>query len=178
MRTTKVQSDQPLCYSLLRQYNASSFYIKNFKTLAGFCSWAGRFDFDLVRFLFYRPSTHFRSFRARSVTLTTLFRGKPPSSLPVLIAHSFTSNWQLLFLNQRKRENGRRNVFMTKSSLGGSNSGAACMPSGLASDRATASGTRPVWVYPGRKPRRQVFSWWGSNKSIRIITVGKLHLEL
>ena len=30
-------------------------------------------------------------------------------SLPVLSAHSFASNWQLLFLNQRKRENGRRN---------------------------------------------------------------------
>ena len=32
----------------------------------------------LVWFLFYGPSTHFRSFRARSVTLTTLFLGKPP----------------------------------------------------------------------------------------------------
>ena len=32
-------------------------------------------------------------------------------SLPVLSAHSFASNWQLLFLNQRKRENGRRNDF-------------------------------------------------------------------
>ena len=30
-------------------------------------------------------------------------------SLPVLSAHSFASNWQLLFLNPRKRENGRRN---------------------------------------------------------------------
>ena len=36
-------------------------------------------------------------------------------SLPVLSAHSFASNWQLLFLNQRKRENCHRNVFMTKS---------------------------------------------------------------
>ena len=32
----------------------------------------------LVWFLFYGPSTHFRSFRARSVTLTTLFLCKPP----------------------------------------------------------------------------------------------------
>ena len=31
-----------------------------------------------VWFLFYGPSTHFRSFQARSVTLTTLFLGKPP----------------------------------------------------------------------------------------------------
>ena len=29
-------------------------------------------------FLFYGPSTHFRSFRARSVNLATLFLGKPP----------------------------------------------------------------------------------------------------
>ena len=36
-------------------------------------------------------------------------------SLPVHSAHSFASNWQLLFLNQQKRENGRRNFFMTKS---------------------------------------------------------------
>ena len=32
----------------------------------------------LVLFLFYGPSTHFRSFRARSVNLATLFLGKPP----------------------------------------------------------------------------------------------------
>ena len=30
--------------------------------------------FGLVWFLFYGPSTHFRSFRARSVTLTTLYQ--------------------------------------------------------------------------------------------------------
>ena len=73
-----------------------------------------------VRFLawvlFYSPSTHFRSFRARSVTLTTLFLGNLPvlSAHSVFSAHSFASNWQLLFLNQQ-RENGRRNCFMTKS---------------------------------------------------------------
>ena len=66
-------------------------------------------------------------------------------SLPVLSAHSFASNWQLLFLNQWKRENGRRNVFMTKSPRKnvpdvGIELGAACMPSELASDRATAPG--------------------------------------
>ena len=33
---------------------------------------------DLVWFRFYSPSTHFRSFRTRSVTLTTLYLGKPP----------------------------------------------------------------------------------------------------
>ena len=32
-------------------------------------------------------------------------------SLPVLSSHSFASNWQLLFMNQRKRENGLRKCF-------------------------------------------------------------------
>ena len=51
----------------------------------------------------------------RSVILTTLFLSKPPrGSLPVLSIHSFAINQQLLFLNQRKRKNGRRNIFMTK----------------------------------------------------------------
>ena len=36
-------------------------------------------------------------------------------SLPVLSAHSFVSNWQLPFWNQRKGKNGRRIFFMTKS---------------------------------------------------------------
>ena len=52
----------------------------------------------------------------------------------------------MLFLNQRKRENGRRNVFMTKSPRKtvpdvGIELGAACMSSERASDRATAPGT-------------------------------------
>ena len=63
----------------------------------------------LVWFLFYGPSTRFRSFRARSVTLTTLFLGRPPRQFTS--AHSFASNWQLLFLNHRKRKNGRRHLF-------------------------------------------------------------------
>ena len=50
-------------------------------------------------------------------------------------------------MNQRKRENGRRNVFMTKSPRKnvpdvGIELGAACMPSELASDRATAPGSK------------------------------------
>ena len=64
-------------------------------------------------------------------------------NLPVLSTHSFASNWQPLFLNQRRRENGRRNVSMTKSPRKnvpdvGIELGAACMPSEHASDRATA----------------------------------------
>ena len=65
-------------------------------------------------------------------------------SLPVFSAHSFASNWQLLFLNQQKREKGHRNVFMTKSPRKsvpdvGIELGAACMPSWHASNRATAT---------------------------------------
>ena len=75
------------------------------------CIYMVRFDlnactdhmFWFVWFLLYCPSTHFRSFRVRSVTLTTLFLGKPPRQL--------TSNWQLLFMTQQKRENGPRNFF-------------------------------------------------------------------
>ena len=44
------QSDHRLCYSLPRQHNACSYrcYIQNIKTLASFCSWAGRFESCLV----------------------------------------------------------------------------------------------------------------------------------
>ena len=38
-----VQSDQRLCCSLLRLYNISRFYGRNFKTLASFCGCADRF---------------------------------------------------------------------------------------------------------------------------------------
>ena len=66
---------------------------------------------DLVWFdvLFYGPSTQFRSFRARSVTLTTLFLGKLLGSWPVLSAllSPVTDN---CFLNQRKKKNGRWNM--------------------------------------------------------------------
>ena len=78
--------------------------------------------------------------------------------LPVFGVHSFASNWQLLFLNQRKRENGRRNYFMSKSPRKnvpdvGIEFGAACMPSGHASDRATA---------PGFLPRVTCVTLWGT----------------
>ena len=42
------QSDQGLSYSLPRQYNASSFYIQNFKPLASFYGCTGRFEPYLV----------------------------------------------------------------------------------------------------------------------------------
>ena len=51
------QSDQCLCCSLLRQYNISEFYSRNFKTLASFCGCAGRF----VSGLFGNPRRHILS---------------------------------------------------------------------------------------------------------------------
>ena len=41
-------SDQCLCCSLPRQNDTSSLYIRNFKILAGLCSWAGQFVSCLV----------------------------------------------------------------------------------------------------------------------------------
>ena len=62
----------------------------------------------VVVLVFYGPSTLFMSFRARSVYLSTLFLGKSPRQLTSTWSHSFASNWQLPFLNQRKGENGHR----------------------------------------------------------------------
>ena len=49
------QSDQRLCCSLSRQYNISSFYILNFKTLGSFCGCADRF----VSYLVENPEDRF-----------------------------------------------------------------------------------------------------------------------
>ena len=48
MKTASAQSDQHLCCSKPRQYSISMFSIRNFKPLAGFFSWAGRFVSYLV----------------------------------------------------------------------------------------------------------------------------------
>ena len=53
------QSDQCLCCSLPRQNDTSSLYIRNFKILAGLCSWAGRF----VSFLVGDSQRHIFSWR-------------------------------------------------------------------------------------------------------------------
>ena len=71
------------------------------------------FSLILVWFLFYGLSTHFRSFRARSVTQTILFLGKPPRQFTSTSIHSFASNWQLLFLYQQMREDGRKLFFVS-----------------------------------------------------------------
>ena len=42
------QSEQRFCRSLLRYYNISRFYNRDFKTPAGFCGCAGRFQSGLV----------------------------------------------------------------------------------------------------------------------------------
>ena len=64
----------------------------------------------------------------------------------ILRAHSFTSNWQVPFLNQRKGNNGLRNFFMTKFSyermywLLGSNPRPSAYQAVRASDWASAPG--------------------------------------
>ena len=42
------QSDQRLCWSLPREYNTFSFYIRDFKPLTSFCDCADRFESALV----------------------------------------------------------------------------------------------------------------------------------
>ena len=69
-----VQSDQRLCCSLLRPYNISRFYSRNFKTLASFCGCKGRFESTLVanpedRFS-WRGSFDFRRVHADCVTFS------------------------------------------------------------------------------------------------------------
>ena len=83
MRTTKAhlactstQSDQRLCYSLLRLYNICSFYMQNFKPLASLCSWAGRFESYLVAHpedRFSRDVAHLLCTSSRLCTSTLMF---------------------------------------------------------------------------------------------------------
>ena len=88
----------------------------------------------------------FGHFERRQLPLPHCSWARLLGSLTVLLsAHSFTINWHLLFENRRKRENGCKNFFMTKSPLKnvtdvGIELEAACMPSGHASDRAAAPG--------------------------------------
>ena len=82
-------------------------------------------------------------------------------SLPVLRAHSFASNWQLLLLN------GRRNVFMTKSPWKnvpdvGIELGSACMPSEHFSDRATATGLTFCNGFNRQKQENDKLKFWKS----------------
>ena len=97
--------------------------------------------------VFYGLSTLLRSFRARSVNLSTLFPGKPPRQFTSIVsAHSFASNWQLPFLNQRKGDNGRRIFFSwpisSQECVPGVRveSATGSIPGGRASDRATTPG--------------------------------------
>ena len=96
----------------------------------------------------------------RSFILTTLFLGKPSEgNLSVLSVHSFAINQQMVFLNQGKRKNGHRNIFMKKSFRKnvpdvGVDLGSACIPSGLATDRATMPSLQicvRCYVYLGKK---------------------------
>ena len=62
-----------------------------------------------------QPNQPIMVISSRSIYLTTLFfldRLKSSKQLTSTCAHSFARNWQLPFLSQQKRENGRREYFM------------------------------------------------------------------
>ena len=71
------------------------------------------FTTSLFVLKFYGPVNPMGSCRAQSVYLTTRLLGRL-SFLAVnqYCAHSFTKNWQLPFLDQRKGENDHRKYFM------------------------------------------------------------------
>ena len=77
-------------------------------------------DNDLLiwfNLLHYVHVAQLRSRRKGQLSYQHTDPGKPPRcSLPVLGIHSLAIHRQLLFLNQRKRKSGHRNIFMTKSS--------------------------------------------------------------
>ena len=114
-------------------------------------------------------------FRHRQLTKPHCSWASFLGSLPVLSALSFASNWQLLFLNQRKRENGRRNVFMTKSPRKNVPDvvielRAACMPSEHASNRATAPSQESRTLPPHyRRSRTDRFCSLSENPSIMFL---------
>ena len=116
--------------------------------------------------VFYGSSTLLSLFRARSVNLSTLLPGKPPRQFTSTVsAHSFASNWQLPFLNQRKGENGRRNFFITNHLLrmfAGREDRIRDwpIPDGRASDRATTHGKilkRFDWLCWGLTSQSTIF---------------------
>ena len=70
-------------------------------------------DLLICCIVFYSPSTLFRSFGRGQLSCPHCSWASLLGGLPVLSAHSFASNLQLRFLNQRKGQNGRINFFMT-----------------------------------------------------------------
>ena len=71
-------------------------------------------SFELSSLSFTTKSTLLSSCRAGHLTYSHVFlsRLSPLNDEAVLYAYTFASNWQLLFLNQWKGENDRRNDFM------------------------------------------------------------------
>ena len=77
------QSDQHLCCSLFRQYNTSTCYSRNFKTLASLCSRAGRFESYLVanpEDKFSRDMDHGQNCASKVRVHVALFKGSNYSS--------------------------------------------------------------------------------------------------
>ena len=83
------QSDQCLCCSLLRWYNISRLYCRDFETLASFFCWAGMFESDLVG----HSRRHILSCRGCFVAhdLNCPSRDRIPSSIQRCKNHNFVN---------------------------------------------------------------------------------------
>ena len=120
-------SEALLCMSLMskRYIHKKLIYIKPLFTVfilnkqckpRSECSWKSSLSRILLLCWCFTALRHVSGhFRHGQLTCPQCSWASLLGSLPVLSAHSFASNWQLPFLNQRKRENGRRFFFMTKS---------------------------------------------------------------
>ena len=89
-------------------------------------------------------------------------------SLPVLSVHSFASNLQLSFLNQRKAENGCSNYSMINKNVAGREDATIRMPGGRASEGATAPGLRHA--YDWKKELRTIWATSQENLSSELTT--------
>ena len=105
------QSDQRLCCSLPRQNDTSSLYIRNFKILAGLCSWAGQFVSCLVgdswrHICSWRGSFYFRFMHPHNVYINWAASSEcVSSSIP---------SWQILTAHAQPFSGARNLVFCLK----------------------------------------------------------------
>ena len=118
------QSDQRLCYSLLRQYNTSSFYSQNFNRLVNLCSWADRFESYLVKDPEDRFSHDEAHFMLCFYTQYLILHALPHFQFTCCGVQNYT-DWESSYYNKRIINNRipERNVSYPGSCyVGGSNS--------------------------------------------------------
>ena len=81
------QSDQRLCCLLPGSYNTSSFYIRNFKSLAIFWSWAGWFESYLAK----NPDTFLRDVDHMQMTKMQIRLSIHNSLISAIVVHCLDS---------------------------------------------------------------------------------------